>query len=216
MRLLLVRHAESLGNRERRLQGRREFPLTERGQRQLEVLKARLAPMPLAAVYASPIRRAMETAEPLAAQTGLTVRLEPRVQEYDFGVELSGLTWQEIRDRQPEIVEALRGGGPDFPRYPGEEGRETFRERVCSAVWEIVARHEADGAVAVVTHGGPIAVFVMEALGRPYRHPNPFAIDNASLTTLEITSQGPHGSPRAVVVGLNDTCYLGAEDGRLP
>jgi probable phosphoglycerate mutase len=158
----------------------------------------------------------METAEPLAAQTGLTVRLEPRVQEYDFGVELSGLTWQEIRDRQPEIVEALRGGGPDFPRYPGEEGRETFRERVCSAVWEIAARHEADGAVAVVTHGGPIAVFVMEALGRPYRHPNPFAIDNASLTTLEITSQGPHGSPRAVVVGLNDTCYLGAEDGRLP
>ncbi len=214
MRLLLVRHAESLGNREGRLQGRCEFSLTERGQRQAEALALRLAAMSMAALYASPLLRVRETAEPLAAQAGLAIRLEPRVQEYDFGGAISGLTWREIRGQRPEIVETLRGGGPDFPSYPGGEDRGPFQERVCQALWEIVARHEADEAVAVVTHGGPIAVFLMNTMNRPYRHPVPFTIDNSSLTTIEMNSRGQYGSAGAVVVGLNDTCHLGSDDGR--
>ena len=91
MRLLLVRHAESVGNHELRLQGRAEFPLTDRGRRQADALAAALAEAPVRAVYSSPIRRALDTAEAIAARRGLTVEVRPALQEYDFG-ELSGLT----------------------------------------------------------------------------------------------------------------------------
>ena len=95
MRLLLVRHAESQGNREMRLQGRREFPLTRRGLDQARALADRLAKCPPTAIYASPITRAARTAEAVAERCGLSVAADPRLEEYDFG-EASGLTWTEI------------------------------------------------------------------------------------------------------------------------
>src|SRR5947208_2705678 len=127
MRLLLIRHAESQGNFERRLQGRREFPLTDRGLAQAQALAERLVPLPLSAVYSSPVGRAMQTAEVISTKACLDVIAEPRLQEYDFGEAVSGLTWQEIREQQPEIIEAFRSGRSDFPAYPGEEGARHFR-----------------------------------------------------------------------------------------
>lgn len=211
MRLLLIRHAESQGNHEGRLQGRKEFPLTERGKRQAQLLGKRLLSLNIAAVYSSPIRRAHDTAVAVAAKAGLDVIPEPRVQEYDFGEQLSGLTWREIRERKPEIVAALSGGATEFPRYPGEEGRGMFRDRVCAAVGEIVERHRTDGSVAIITHAGPIVVYVMETLGRGYARPIPFVIENTSITTIEVSTDANPLLPAAILTGLNDTCHLSGE-----
>jgi broad specificity phosphatase PhoE len=208
MRLLLIRHAESEGNAQGRLQGRKEYPLSERGTAQAAALAERLASANIAAVYASPIRRALDTAEAVAKRLELPIVTDARVQEYDFGEELSGLTWQEIRDRQPQVVSSLVSGGSDFPAYPGEEGRDLFRTRVCAAIGEITERHSAEESVAVVTHAGPVIVYLMDVLGRAYARPIPFAIDNASITTIEFaTNPSPH-QPPAVVTGINDTCHL--------
>ena len=208
MRLLLIRHAESEGNAQGRLQGRKEYPLSERGLTQAAALAERLATVQIAAVYASPIRRAADTAEAVAQRLDLPVRPEPRVQEYDFGDTLSGLTWQEIRDLQPDVVSALVGGGSEFPAYPGEEGRAAFRDRVTAAIGEIVELHAGEQSVAVVAHAGPVIVYLMEVLGRTYRRPIPFTIDNASITTIELAANpGPY-QPPAVVTGINDTCHL--------
>ncbi len=212
MKLLLIRHAESQGNREGRLQGRREYPLTDRGERQAAALAVRLRDAGLSAVYASPIRRAMHTAEALAETTALSVVDEPRLQEYDFGDKLSGLTWKEVRESEPAIVDSLLNNDSEFPRYPGEEGRSAFRDRVSAALNEIAERHAGDDAVAVVTHAGPIVVFLMETLGRAYSRPVPFTIDNASITTIEFSAQAPAGMPRMVVSGLNDTCHVTHEE----
>jgi len=208
MRLLLIRHAESEGNAQGRLQGRKEYPLSQRGIGQAGALADRFATLPIAAVYASPIRRAADTAEAVAGGLGLTVRSEPRVQEYDFGAKLSGLTWQEIRELQPDVVSSLVSGGSEFPAYPGEEGREAFRDRVTTAIAEIVQRHAADQSVAVVTHAGPVIVYLMEVLGRAYSRPIPFSIDNASITTVEFATNPAHYRAAAVVTGINDTCHL--------
>ena len=194
-----------------RLQGRTDFPLTERGRRQAEALAARLSRLSPCAVCSSPIRRALETAEAIAGRLGLAVREEAALQEYDFGEMLSGLTWREIREQRPELIESLLGNDQEFPRYPGEEGREEFRQRVCEALWGIAEEHRGEEAVVVVTHAGPIAVFVLEVLGRGYQRPIPFTIDNASMTTVEVGEPGVGlgGSwPRAVLVGMNDTCHL--------
>jgi broad specificity phosphatase PhoE len=208
MRLLLIRHAESEGNAQGRLQGRKEFPLTENGRTQAAALAERLLGASVAAVYSSPIRRARDTAETVAQRLELAAVVEPRLQEYDFGEHLSGLTWQEIREQQPDVVQALVSDASEFPTYPGEEGREPFRERVSAAMGEIAERHGGDEAVAVVTHAGPIVVYLMEVLGRKYSRPIPFAIDNASITTVEPAENPTPYQPPAVVTGINDTCHV--------
>ena len=206
VRLLLIRHAESTGNRQHRLQGRADFPLTKRGRRQARELAAALARLPVAAVCSSPIRRALDTAQTIAGPLRLQVETQAALQEYDFG-ELSGLTWLEIRERRPRLIEQLLSESADFPHYPGEEGREAFRERVCGALWAISDRHGTEEAVAVVTHAGPIAVFLLDILQRGYQRPIPFTLGNASVTKVEIAEPQPF-RPRAVLVGLNDTCHL--------
>lgn len=213
MQLLLIRHAESQGNHEGRLQGRKEFPLTERGARQAQLLAERLLASQVSAIYSSPIRRAHDTAAAVGAKVGLDVILEPRVQEYDFGEQLSGLTWQEIRSKKPEILAALSSDATEFPRYPGEEGRSNFRDRVCEAISEIVERHRADKTVAVITHAGPIVVYVMETLSRGYARPVPFIVENTSITTIDVSGGASEFVPPVVLTGLNDTCHLAAESG---
>jgi len=206
MRWLLIRHGESEGNREWRLQGQREYPLTNRGECQAEALAQRLTRWPLAAVYSSPLCRAWETARLIAEGQGLTVQALPAIQEYDFG-ELSGLTWWEIHERAPAVAESVLSHDSEYPHYPGEEGREAFRQRVCGALWGLRERHHGE-TVAVVTHAGVIAAFLMDVLGRPYRRPMPFVLENGSITVVETMQQRWPGAPPAVLVSLNDVCHL--------
>jgi broad specificity phosphatase PhoE len=208
MRWLLIRHGESEGNREWRLQGQRDYPMTDRGRCQAQALARRLARWQVVAVYSSPLRRARETAGVIAEALGLTVQALPAVQEYDFG-ELSGLTWWEIHERAPAVTAAVVSRGAEYPHYPGEEGREAFRQRVCGALWDLRERHHGE-TVGVVTHAGAIAVFLMDVLGRPYRRPIPFVVENGSITVVETLEQRWPGAPPAVVVSLNDACHLSA------
>ena len=208
MRLLLVRHAESQGNLERRLQGRREFPLTMRGVAQAHALAERLVSLPLSAVYSSPVGRAMQTAEVIAAKACLDVISEPRLEEYDFGDAVSGLTWQEIRENEPAIVEAFRSDRAYFPAYPGSEGLVAFQGRVRAAMHDIAERHDGRESVAVITHAGPITLFLMDVLGREYRRPIPFVLDNASITTVEVNDGARSHVPRVIATGINDACHV--------
>jgi broad specificity phosphatase PhoE len=208
MRWLLIRHGESVGNREWRLQGQREYPMTERGRCQAEALAHRLARRRVAAVYSSPLQRAWETATVIAGALGLEAQALPAIQEYDFG-ELSGLTWREIRERAPAVAEAVVSHSVEYPHYPGEEGRENFRQRVCDALWDLRERHRGE-TVAVVTHAGAIAVFLLAVLGRPYQRPIPFVVENGSITVVETLEQSGLGAPPAMLVSLNDVCHLAA------
>ncbi len=202
LKLLLIRHAESVGNAERRLQGQGDFPLSERGREQAERLAARLAERERpVAMYASPLQRTLQTAEPAAARLGLRIEPLPDVREYDFG-EVSGLTWTEVAERYPDLIAAVRSRTADYPTYPGEEGRENFRNRVCGAIWSLCDQHEPDVAVAVVTHAGPIVVTCLEVLGLPYQRPAAFDVDNCSITTVHLQPQG------SVLLSANDTCHL--------
>jgi broad specificity phosphatase PhoE len=200
MRLVLIRHAESVGNAESRFQGHADFPLSERGLIQAQRVAERLANVHLDALYASPLLRAHHTAQLIGAATGLAIEPLHAVREYDFG-HVSGMTWQEIRERFPEHAETQRRRHGEFPSWPGEEGREVFRERVCSALWALEEGHQ-DQTVAVVAHGGPIVVFCLSVLGLPYRRPIPFACDNTSLTVVQV-QQGS-----GVLLTVNDTCHL--------
>ncbi len=206
MRLLLVRHGESIGNSENRLQGQADYPLTPLGDRQAAATAERLAVEGTARVYSSHLLRAAATARTLAVRLGQEAVLVPAVAEYHFG-DVSGATYAEIRERfaaDPRTAN-LR---PQDRVYRGEEGRDNFYRRVTTALWSICARHPGE-TVAVVSHGGPIALFCQAVLGLPYRRPMPFAIDNCSLNAIEVEpAAATANGHRAVLLYLNDCCHL--------
>jgi broad specificity phosphatase PhoE len=204
MRLILVRHGESVGNYENRLQGQEDYKLTDLGQRQAELTALRLRDEGTSAVYTSPLLRAASTATTIGEVLGCAPLLLPGVAEYSFG-ELSGMTYREVREHFAATPETANLPAAER-EYPGEEGRANFELRVIEAVWQVVEKHPNE-TVAVVSHGGPIALLCQSVLGLPYKRPMPFGVDNCSLAIIEAPDGG---TPRdaAVLVRLNDTCHL--------
>ena len=199
MKLILVRHGESVGNFENRLQGQEDYPLTEQGRRQAVLTGHRLEDLGASAVYSSHLLRARETAIAIGEHLGVEPSIDENLSEYHFG-EMSGMTYAEIRERFGAIA------NPAERTYPGEEGRDNFFDRVTSMLWGIAAAH-AEETVAVVSHGGPIALFCQSVLGLPYKRPMPFSINNCSLNIID-ASITPSDSRKAILLHLNDTCHL--------
>lgn len=182
--VLLARHGETDWNAERRFQGHADRPLNARGRAQAEALAERLAPAPLAAVYASDLARARETAEIVARRHGLPVVTRPDLKEVDVG-SWSGLTTDEARTRHPEAFSRWRDEGQ--PGWADGETYEEMRARALRAVLEIGAEHAGE-TVLVVAHGGTIRALLATALGldvHEYRHVHP-AEPNGGLSALRV------------------------------
>ena len=199
MRLILVRHGESVGNYENRLQGQEDYPLTEQGRRQAVLTAQRLHALGASAVYTSHLLRAHETAVAIGERIGVEPAIREELSEYHFG-EFSGMTYAEIRDRFGAIA------NPAERVYPGEEGRDNFFNRVTATLWGIAEFHPEE-TVAVVSHGGPIALFCQAVLGLPYKRPMPFSISNCSLSTFDVSVSHPD-TKSAGLLHLNDICHL--------
>jgi broad specificity phosphatase PhoE len=161
-RLVLVRHAEPEASAQGLCYGSLDVALSPRGRRQAAGLGRALRAVPLAAVYTSPLRRALDTAAPLARAQGLEPLLHEGLRELDFG-ELEGQPYERIEAERPELFRAWMEE-PWAVRFPGGEGLADLRARVLAAVGEIRERH-ADDAVALVAHGGVVRVVLADALG---------------------------------------------------
>ncbi|HEX5369742.1 MAG TPA: histidine phosphatase family protein [Dehalococcoidia bacterium] len=200
MRLILVRHGESVGNFENRLQGQADYDLTELGRRQAALTADRLHALGTTAVYSSHLLRAHATAKAIGARLGTGCSVLEDVSEYHFG-EMSGATYAEVRERFGTIA------SPAERIYPGEEGRDVFFRRVTEALWGVAEAHPGE-TVAVVSHGGPIALFCQAVLGLPYKRPMPFSISNCSLNVIEIEPGQGNAARTTRLIRLNDVCHL--------
>lgn len=180
--LYLIRHGEVEGAAEGRFFGHTDVALSAVGRRQMDAVAAALASAPLAAVYASDLRRALESAGPLARARGLAVVPEPALREIAMG-RWEGLTFREIQALDGERLRAWLAD-PAGVRFPGGEHLGDLRDRVLPAVQAILARH-AGGCVAVVAHGGPNRVVLAEALGLPLGHALRLAQDYACVNLVE-------------------------------
>jgi probable phosphoglycerate mutase len=149
--ILLARHGETDWNREGRFQGWADPPLNATGCAQAVELSVELMAEDLAAVYSSPLRRAYETAEVVAASRGLEPVTVDALREVDVG-SWSGLTRAEIELRFPDQYARWLGYGQGW-----EDGEtyEQMAERVVRALLELA--EERDGKrILAVTHGGPM------------------------------------------------------------
>lgn len=195
MTLIFVRHGESEGNAARTVQGWLDVALTSQGRAQAESSARRLASEPVAAVYSSPLVRALETAQAIAAPHGLPVATFDGLREYGYG-EAQGLRWEAVHARWPHDAEEWGVG-----HIPGEEGSATFRARVVAAFDVLAERHRADTAV-VASHGGAINQLLAHVLRIPVGGRAQLMIANCAITVIDTSGRQP------VIVSLNDDAHL--------
>ena len=165
-------------NRERRMQGQADSPLTDTGLRQARLLAQRMKEFEFTALYSSDSGRARDTARSIAAATGHELIVEARLRERHFGV-FEGLTGPEMQKQQPAAYARFKNHEPDYV-VPGGESALAFRDRALACLAEIAARH-VNELVVVVTHGLVCDVTYRASYGIDLMAPRDFALVNAAL-----------------------------------
>jgi probable phosphoglycerate mutase len=161
MDLILVRHAEPV--RIVAAEGPADPPLTELGTRQAEAAAAWLAEESFDAIYASPLRRARQTADAIAAPHGLEIAIEEGIAEYDRQSEFY-IPVEELKtSTDPELIAHWRALAEDRLEDVVEDAA-TFRPRVAEGLDRIITAHPGRRVLAVC-HGGVINVALAEVLG---------------------------------------------------
>jgi len=203
MRLILIRHGESLWNWERRVQGcRSDTELSQRGKGQAERIAAAMKNQKVAAIYSSPLKRATDTAKTIAQACHLGIKVAPDLRELDCG-ELEGLSQEELGERYGIFWREWQKGSPSL-HLPGGESLEELQRRAWGEIEHIVERHP-DEAVAVISHLFANLTIICRALGINLGNMKYLRQDPTAISILEITEQG------SSLLLFNDTCHLEAK-----
>lgn len=212
MAILLIRHGETAGNRDRIIQVA-ETPLSEQGLAQAARLGRRLAPEPVVEIWSSHLPRAHQTAQAIERTTRAPLAIHPELEERNFGL-LRGTPYSELRV------------DPFVPHYdpPGGEGWDAFHARV-DRMWERIERHWFDRHanarrevhLVIVSHG----LFLRSILERRLLSPEQreqhgdlegkVALANTALTVV-VPSKAPSGAPLHRVELLGCTAHLADPD----
>ena len=180
----LVRHGETDHNRPPpRFQGHFDVPLNETGRKQARALAQQLAAAdhrPVA-LYASPLVRALETAEIIGAALELEPVLDARLAESNRG-SWEGRSFTDVEQAEPAAYAAWHAAGEGF-RFPGGESLQEQMDRVTAALADIEQAHPR-APVLVVCHGGSIRVALCDARGTGLAAFHSWDVPNGALISL--------------------------------
>jgi probable phosphomutase (TIGR03848 family) len=179
--VLLIRHATTAATG-KRLGGRTDAPLDDGGRRQAEATATRLAELPIKAVYSSPLARALETAEIVAAPHRLVVRPCEDVIEVEYGRWTDRSLKPLTRNKLWAVIQAR----PSLVRFPDGETIRYAQLRAVDALEEIAVRHR-NGIVAVVSHADIIKAAVAFYAGMPLDAFQRLHVGPASVTILAVS-----------------------------
>lgn len=218
-RLVLVRHAQSVANRDSIGLGRTDSPLTDLGQRQAAALGVALARQPIDRIITSPLQRAqstaqaIEAAQPRAPAGPLPIDVDDRLIEMDVG-ELDGLPWPLVQERYGEFVQRWLSDDASETKMPGGESLAEVARRAWPVVEPLIDPSDghADGqagveqaCTVVVSHNFVLRTLVCRVLGLQLNRWRNFELDLASRSTVERVRGRP------VLVDLNETSHLAGE-----
>jgi probable phosphomutase (TIGR03848 family) len=199
--LLLVRHALNDWVGDRLAGWTPDVHLNDKGRAQAESLAQRLADQPIAAVYASPLERAVETAQIIAAPHRLEVQIREGVGEVRYGE----WTGQSLKKLAKEDAWRIVQFYPSGARFPGGEAIREMQARAVAELDAIVAAHPSQ-TVVVVSHADVLKAALAHYVGLHLDLFQRLVVSPASLSVLTFTPLGPR------LVCLNDAAHLSREE----
>jgi probable phosphoglycerate mutase len=199
-RIFLIRHGATTLSAEDRFAGATDVPLSDEGRGQVAALAQRLSTLPVAAVYASPLGRTMETAGILAAPHGMNVIPRDGLREISHG-RWEQLTRHEVEEKYPDEAACWERDPYTFAPVGGESGLEVTA-RALPALLDIV-RHNEGQPVIVVSHKATIRLLLSSLLGfDPRRYRDNLDQDPAGLNVIDFRD-----TVRARLILFNDTSH---------
>ena len=199
-RIILVRHGQTAYNKEDRIRGQVDVPLNDAGLAQAAATAARIAvEWKPVALYSSPLRRAVQTAELIAAPLGLELRTVAGFNDMNFG-QWQGLSYSEVRQRWPEMAQAWISR-PHTVVFPNGESLARVRQRGMAALRQIIEQHPDQEAV-IVGHTVLNRVLLCAMLGLDDSHHWRIGQDTCAVNVIEWRED------TFFIGSLNDTCHL--------
>jgi len=186
-RILAIRHGETLWNVDSRIQGHLDIGLNDTGRWQAERLGMALKDEPIAAIYASDLSRAHDTALAVSRHTGMPVQPEPGLRERSFG-EFEGRTFAEIEKELPEQAQRWRQRDPTFTPAGGESLL-MLEARVLSVAGRLAAQHPGE-QIALFAHGGVMDILYRAATRLDLQAARTWALGNTAVNRLLWSPEG--------------------------
>ena len=185
MILLVIRHGESQADILNVHEGRADFELTERGHKQAEAMADYVTGnFCLKKIYASTLKRAMQTAMHLSARTGAKLIPDEDLMEFNNGL-LAGLSFEEADRLYPKVKNL-----PIDQSVYCQESKVSFRNRAVKALNSILSENESDSVVTIVTHGGMINQLYGALFHTPIGENSFFCTADTGIHIWKITDEG--------------------------
>ena len=200
-RFILIRHGQTGWNRQGRFRGWGDIDLDDTGRRQAEAAARRVSRWEPTAIYSSPLKRALTTAQALADIAGLEVVPVDGITDMHFGV-WQGMSIADVKERYPQQFDQWYHH-PERLEIPDGETLEDVRQRAVATIEELAARHEGE-TIAVVTHRVVCRVLLCHLLGLDNSHFWQIEQDTTAINLFEM-EEG-----KTTVHLINDTCHLRA------
>ena len=199
MKLTLLRHGETVANRDRLVLGRSNVPLTELGVLQAAKAAHKLSRLSINAIYCSPYQRAIQTASYVSEETGLTTIPIQGLREMDSG-EMEGIKMDDMQLKYPDYIEKWNID-PSNTRPPGGDTMAEVHQRAWNSILDISKSHTNEHVLAV-THLFPIQGILCKISKMHSNNYEQFKIELGSLTTVLIESDNNS------IIKLNETSHL--------
>jgi len=196
--IILARHGETEWNVEEIFRGRIDIELNETGIKQARLLAEYLSDVEIQAIYSSPLKRALRTAEIIASYHKLDIEITPGLIDFNYG-QWQGLPHQEVEDKYKELYTKWTNS-PDQVKIPEGESLDEVRGRARGVVNDVIAKYK--GAVVLVSHRVVNKVLICALLG----------LDNSDFWNIRQDTCGittfTHENERFILTEHNNTSYL--------
>ena len=199
IRLYLIRHGETEWNKARRFQGWTDIELSSEGEEQAKLLGERFKKIKVDEVYASPLKRAVATAMPIANVHGIKVITKEHFKEINFG-EWEGMTATEISAKYGKDFDDFMIA-PEKGIFPGDYSFDKVTDRIKIGLEEVL-EEKADKNIVIVSHGGIIRLMIKYLMEFDCEWYNKTWIDNTAISLIEIRKYGK------LMRVLNDSSHL--------
>lgn len=198
-KVYLVRHGQTEWNKSLRFRGRIDISLNEGGCREAEAIAEAMKDKDIDAIFASPLRRSIETAQPAAKLLGLEIVPDPGFIDISYG-DWEGLTSNTVKERYKDQYTQWKES-PDLVRFPGGENLQEVRERSFRAFKGVVGENSGR-SILIIPHRVINKVLICAILGISNSHFWKIKQDTGCINLIEYSRDG------FILSAMNDTCHL--------